>query len=144
MPNNLYRLTKITLPQLCALLLLPIPHQWQSFYSAFLFFIVLSQETHRQAHMTRAAPWVRALQQAGVIVSPKAHAAHHKSSAAYEGNYCILSGWWNRVLDRSGFFRFVEAVVFCLTGNEPICWRLDSSLKYDALRTLPRTWRETL
>lgn len=144
MPNNLYRLIKVTLPQLLALLLLPIPHQYHSFYAAFLTFIVLSQETHRQAHMIRPAPWVRTLQLAGIIVSPKAHAAHHRSSGAYEGNYCILSGWWNRALDRSGFFRYVEAVVYYLTGNEPICWRLDSTLKSEALRRLPPKWRKTL
>ncbi|CAN8069206.1 unnamed protein product [Agarophyton chilense] len=141
MPNNLYRLTIVTIPQLLLLLSSPLPGSFKAFYSSFLFFVVLSQETHRQAHMTRAAPWVRALQKAGLIVSQKAHAAHHRSSGAYEGNYCILSGWWNGFLDQSGFFRLLEAVIFKLTGNEPICWNLDHSLKTDALRRLPELWR---
>ena len=40
------------------------------------------------------------LQDAGVLISRKAHGAHHK--APFEGNYCIVSGWWNPVLDGDG------------------------------------------
>lgn len=141
MPNNLHSLTKVTLPQMLALFVLPLPAEFKALYAPFLVFIVLSQETHRQAHMTRAAPWVRSLQNAGIIISKNSHAAHHKGSAAFEGNYCILSGWWNRTLDRSGFFRTWEAVIHRVTGNEPICWRLDPSLKQISLVRLPKSWR---
>ena len=40
------------------------------------------------------------LQDAGVLISRKAHGAHHK--APFEGNYCIVSGWWNPILDGDG------------------------------------------
>ena len=38
------------------------------------------------------------LQDAGVLVSRRAHGAHHR--APFEGNYCIVSGIWNPVLDQ--------------------------------------------
>ncbi len=38
------------------------------------------------------------VQDAGVLVSRRAHGAHHR--APFEGNYCIVSGIWNPVLDQ--------------------------------------------
>jgi hypothetical protein len=42
-------------------------------------------------------------QEAGLLIGRKAHGAHHR--APFEGNYCIVSGWWNELLDGSLFFR---------------------------------------
>ena len=60
----------------------------------------------------------------GVLVSRKAHGAHHR--APFEGNYCIVSGAWNDFLDDGGsdrgFFRRLERVVWDATGVEPRCW----------------------
>ena len=57
-------------------------------------------------------------------MSRKSHGAHHK--APFEGNYCIVSGFWNPVLDRNGaddgFFRHLERIVHRATGAEPRCW----------------------
>ncbi len=39
-------------------------------------------------------------QGAGLLISRKAHGAHHR--APFEGNYCIVSGFWNKVLDQVG------------------------------------------
>lgn len=64
------------------------------------------------------------MQEAGVLISRKAHGAHHK--APFEGNYCIVSGLWNDVLDQGGsdkgFFRRMERFVAARTGVEPRCW----------------------
>ena len=64
------------------------------------------------------------LQNAGLLISRKAHGAHHK--APFEGNYCIVSGLWNETLDQSGsdqgFFRKLERLVAVHTGVEPRCW----------------------
>lgn len=66
----------------------------------------------------------RWLQEAGLLISRKAHGAHHK--APFEGNYCIVSGLWNNVLDQNGsdqgFFRKLERLVAARTGVEPRCW----------------------
>ena len=63
-------------------------------------------------------------QDAGVLVSRRAHGAHHK--APFEGNYCIVSGIWNPILDRDGaddgFFRRLERLVQRTTRAEPRCW----------------------
>jgi Lipid desaturase domain len=64
------------------------------------------------------------LQDAGVLISRKAHGAHHR--APFEGNYCIVSGAWNPLLDAGGssdgFFRRLERYLHSVTGVEPRCW----------------------
>ena len=64
-------------------------------------------------------------QDKGILVSRKAHGAHHK--APFEGNYCIVSGAWNPILDAGmeedkSFFRKLERFVHSKTGVEPRCW----------------------
>ena len=64
------------------------------------------------------------VQSAGLLISRKAHGAHHK--APFEGNYCIVSGLWNSALDQNGsdqgFFRRLEKWIAARTGVEPRCW----------------------
>ena len=61
------------------------------------------------------------VQDAGILVSRKVHGAHHK--APFEGNYCIVSGFWNPILDAGGtdtsFFRRLERYVLARTGMRP-------------------------
>ena len=45
------------------------------------------------------------------------------------GNYCILTGIMNPLLDRSHFFRHLERIVYRLTGNVPNTWKVDEGLK---------------
>ena len=63
--------------------------------------------------------WACHAQEAGVLVSRRAHGAHHK--APFEGNYCIVSGFWNPILDAEGsdasFFRRLERFVLARTGE---------------------------
>lgn len=121
-----------------ALLLLNLPTTLTTMYASFLFFIVMSQETHRQSHMMRPALWARVLQRAGIIVSQRAHAKHHRG--AFDGNYCILSGHCNSFLDNSRFFRWVEGFLYVTMDVEPICWGIDRNLKLEAL-SLIKNWR---
>lgn len=136
--NNLYRLTIPIIPQMLALLLLDIPTTLATIYASFLFFIVLSQETHRQAHMTRPALWARVLQGAGLVVSQREHLKHHRG--AFEGNYCILSGHCNSILESSRFFRWLEGMIYVTFGVEPVCWNLDRKLKIEGL-SIVKSWR---
>ena len=52
-------------------------------------------------------------------MSRRVHGAHHK--APFEGNYCIVSGFWNPILDAGGsdasFFRQLERFVLAKTGK---------------------------
>jgi len=64
------------------------------------------------------------LQDWGLLISRRSHGAHHR--APFEGNYCIVSGFWNPLLDQDGrddgFFRQLENFVHSTTGAEPRCW----------------------
>ncbi|PNH07122.1 hypothetical protein TSOC_006450 [Tetrabaena socialis] len=57
---------------------------------------------------------------AGVLIGRRMHGAHHRSP--FEGNYCIVSGLWNPLLDSTAFFRKMEALIHDSTGVEPRCW----------------------
>lgn len=48
-------------------------------------------------------------QDAGVLVGRRMHGAHHR--APFEANYAIVSGWWNPILDKAGFFRKLEKFI---------------------------------
>jgi hypothetical protein len=94
--------------------------------AAFLFLACMSQQFHAWSHMKRSQlpAVVAAAQDAGVLISRRAHGAHHR--APFEGNYCIVSGLWNGVLDQGGAddapFRRLERAIFERTGIAPRCW----------------------
>ncbi|KAK1304991.1 hypothetical protein QJS10_CPB11g01296 [Acorus calamus] len=94
----------------------------QAFVGACAGCVMFSQQFHAWAHGTRSRlpKAVVALQEAGVLVSRAEHARHHR--APYDGNYCIVSGLWNRVLDESRFFEAAEMVVFLRFGVRPRSW----------------------
>lgn len=129
--NNLHRLTNPTTPQLIMLLLLPLPPAVLTGLTSALFWIVMSQEFHKQAHMSRPAPYARVLQRLGVVVSRLEHGLHH--SSPYGGHYGIVSGVWNRILDDNHVFRRLEAFIYRRNGVEPIAWKLDPQLKRKSL-----------
>ena len=52
----------------------------------------------------------------------------------FSGNYCIVNGWNNGWLDRSGFFRRLEKMVWEWKGVESNSWKLDGELKERTLR----------
>jgi ubiquitin-conjugating enzyme E2 variant len=89
------------------------------------FGVAFSQTFHALAHTKTCdiPPPFRALQDAGIIVSRRDHAAHHRSP--YAGNYAIVSGVTNAALDRIGFWRKCEALVHRATGAAPRCWSDD-------------------
>lgn len=130
--NNLYRLTIPTMPQMAALLVLPLPPAALAGLCSALGWIVMSQELHRQAHFTKPAAYARVLQSFGVAISRKEHGQHH--SSPFDGHYGIVSGVSNGLLDESLFFRRLEAFIYRRNGVEPISWKLDPSVKELALR----------
>lgn len=138
--NNLYRSASAAILPEVLLLLLCAPSFYRTFAAGLLFFAVLSQETHRQAHMTRPARWVRFLQKTGMIIGKSSHIGHHQSP--HKDNYCILSGWWNDILDGTGFFRWLEGTVFCITGVPALAWQLEPKLKDEAMTKTPAWLRD--
>lgn len=103
------------------------------FLTVFCSLEIMSQEFHKWSHQlpSETPSWVNTLQKVGVTIGRRPHAQHHL--APYKGNYCIVSGFCNNVLDDSGFFRRLEHVIYDLNGVEPNAWKLDADLKAQTL-----------
>jgi plasmanylethanolamine desaturase len=104
----------VAAPVLAAVLLLLPDTTGVLFYTCAVtaftsLFVFCTNQFHKWAHMKNPALWVRALQRAGLILSPTHHAVHH--AAPRDKSYCITVGWMNPVLDKIHFFRFCEAVM---------------------------------
>lgn len=99
------------------------------FWTVFCVMEIMSQEFHKMAHMTKseAGPVWNTLQDVGVTIDRKSHARHH--IAPYDGNYCIVSGRCNKLLDESGFLRRMEHMVYKINGIESNAWKLDAKLR---------------
>ncbi|KAG8386141.1 hypothetical protein BUALT_Bualt03G0118100 [Buddleja alternifolia] len=92
------------------------------FSGVFLGCIMFSQQFHAWAHTPKGKlpPLVAALQDAGIIVPRGQHAAHHRPP--YNSSYCIVSGVWNKVLDKSKFFVAMEVALFHVFGAPARSW----------------------
>jgi ubiquitin-conjugating enzyme E2 variant len=99
-----------------------LPLFMQAFLPSMTFLCCMSQQFHAWSHMKKSElpGFVVALQDANLLIGRKAHGAHHKPN--FEGNYSIVSGWWNPLLDNTGFFRGLEKAIAAATGVEPRCW----------------------
>jgi len=69
---------------------------------------------HTMAHRSRPPLFFRMLQQTGLILTPARHRLHHQG--AHDSNYCISMGVMNPLLDRIGFWRRLERIVYFITG----------------------------
>jgi len=120
--NNIHKVATPTVPILGLTLLSPAGGSVEIFLGMFTALVVLSQQFHSWSHTRKSKlpAIVVTLQDAGVLISRKAHGAHHK--VPFEGNYCIVSGMWNNLLDSTGFFRSLEKRVHAANGVEPRCW----------------------
>lgn len=127
--NNVYKLcTPFGIAPMALVSLLSGPSV-TLFFTIFCALEIGSQEFHKWSHQlksdnTEYANW---LQELGLVIGPKQHAQHHL--APYDGNYCIVSGFCNDFLDRSGMFRRLEHAVYILNGVEANSWKLDTELR---------------
>jgi len=74
----------------------------------------LTNQLHQWAHTPRPARGVRWLQRAGLVLSPRRHARHHRGEHLV--GYCITTGWANPLLDAIGFWRALERAITAVTG----------------------------
>jgi ubiquitin-conjugating enzyme E2 variant len=127
--NNVHKVFGPAIPVAGALFLGSCVHPgtWSAVSSTFLFLVCMSQQFHAWSHMKKSElpAFVGMAQDAGLLISRKDHGAHHK--APFDGNYCIVSGIWNPILDQEGdenksFFRIMERLVYNVYGVEPRCW----------------------
>ncbi len=90
-------------------------------YVPVLFFVFISQanEIHAWGHRKGKLPgWVVMLQEAGILVSPKGHAAHHVDP--FICNYCPMSDLVNPFLEYVGFWGRLERLIAVTTGIKPL------------------------
>lgn len=88
---------------------------WGFDVELFIFWIIVSflNQIHKWQHMTITerpllVSWLMAF---GIIAGQKHHAKHHIQP--FDKNYCILSPYLNPILDKTGFWKFLEKNVNC-------------------------------
>jgi ubiquitin-conjugating enzyme E2 variant len=106
---------------LVAIFWFPLDSAWGRAVSLFLVAFCIcglpTNQVHQWAHMPAPPRLVRRLQAWGLILSREAHQRHHESP--YVVNYCIATGWCNRLLTAIRFFPRLEALVSRFTGLQP-------------------------
>lgn len=85
-------------------------HSWQILVC--LLFCVQGNEIHAMSHRPDrgTSPLTRFLQKTGLFQSKKMHRWHHK--APYETNFCIMSDFVNPILNKIGFWRKLESLIW--------------------------------
>lgn len=78
-------------------------------YPSWVFvFVSQANEIHAWAHQ-KCSPFIRMLQEVGVLQSPRHHGEHHRSP--FEIRYCVMSDWLNPFLDAIEFWRWSEYLI---------------------------------
>jgi len=99
----------------------PVARTWGRLAEVFGFGFCLvgisTNQVHQWAHMPSPPAFVRWLQRRGIILSREQHGRHH--AEPYVINYCIATGWCNRVLTSTRFFPALERAITFVTGWEP-------------------------
>jgi plasmanylethanolamine desaturase len=67
------------------------------FFVAASLTVCVTNQIHAWAHGAHAPKPIRALQRAGILITPERHARHHRGDRAY----AVVSGWSNPLLDRA-------------------------------------------
>ena len=76
------------------------------FAIAFALAAFAANQLHKWAHAPRAPRAIAWLQARRLVLSPAAHALHHR--ADHSRAYCVATGWLNPPLDRLAFFARLE------------------------------------
>lgn len=124
--NNVHGLCAPQLAPLLLLALVPLDAglsaPLRAGLAVFAFFTAMSQQTHAWSHSLKSElpAAVVALQRAGLIISRKAHGAHHLPP--FQGNYAIVSGVSNALLDAPWALPALERYIYETTGVAPRCW----------------------
>lgn len=80
------------------------------YLSPTLFFLSITNELHKMAHLADHAPtWFKKLAAKGWLLSANKHRKHH--SGNFDRHFCITTGWLNDSLDRVHFFKSIEKFI---------------------------------
>jgi len=81
------------------------------------FWVVITNQLHKFAHMLQPPAWVAALQRWHVVLDRKSHNMHHHTP--FDRYYCITNGWLNPVLGSIAFWKRMELTITKYTGVQP-------------------------
>jgi ubiquitin-conjugating enzyme E2 variant len=111
----------IVIPFLLLMFVFPLDREWgrvaEVFWLGFCLVGAPTNQVHQWAHMRRPPVLVRLLQRTGIILSTHEHSRHHVAPFAQQ--YCIATGWCNRVLSAIDFFPRLERLITALSGLQP-------------------------
>lgn len=92
---------------------------WQPLIVAFAAttggLVAATGQIHKWAHSAKVPSIVSALQRAGILLGAHHHAKHHE--APYTSHYCITTGWWNPILERTSALRTLERITERAVGR---------------------------
>lgn len=120
--NNVHTICKPAIPVVLMSLTMHPPFFMDIFLSVGTTCAILAQQFHSWAHTKRSQlpASVALLQDVGILVSTAEHCRHHRQP--FNSNYCIVAGFWNKFLDDSRIFPFLEEKIYESTGVAPRCW----------------------
>jgi hypothetical protein len=87
------------------------------FTLSLTFFVFMTNQIHKWAHLDLPPLSVRVLQNLGLILPRGHHRVHHMGR--HMSCYCITTGWMNPLLDRIQFFRMSEKVIQAISSLRP-------------------------
>jgi len=79
--------------------------------------VALTNQIHKWSHTYDPPTIVTILQKYRIILPKSNHTLHHRP--AFDGYYCITTGWLNPILDTFYFWRIFERIINKLTGLIP-------------------------
>lgn len=83
---------------------------WETYLTLGL--LSQSNQIHLWAHTSQPPRIVGVLQRTGILQSAKIHARHHKNP--YASHFCTMTAFLNPLLDKTGFWRGLEAIAVTL------------------------------
>jgi plasmanylethanolamine desaturase len=95
----------------------PLEYQGTMFWLSLSFFVFMTNQIHKWAHLDQPPLVARTLQRMKVILPVAHHHVHH--TGQYTAHYCITTGWLNPILDRVGFFRASEKLIQAVSPLRP-------------------------
>ncbi len=114
--NNAFATLFLVLP---TLLFVPVrAGGWATGFGAFVLvlalFLFFTNQFHKWAHLASPPRAVRVLQRMGILLSAQRHFSHH--TPPYARGFCVTSGLSNLLLDRIGFFPWLERTLRAALG----------------------------
>jgi ubiquitin-conjugating enzyme E2 variant len=79
--------------------------------------VAMTNQFHKWSHTAKPPALVSFLQNSWIILPKSNHSLHHRP--AFDGYYCITTGWLNPLLDGTNFWKKVEYLVNKATGLIP-------------------------